>query len=108
MLKRPRVSRLLFNLIRLTRAFIIVLQEIDYYTISLGLSNELSLVTSRGNAVADEFIKVEEYFNSGAAVNKDLSSKDVFRKAKDVIMQFTIIVNNAKIGILTAPYYLLA
>ncbi len=85
-----------------------MLQEIDYHTMSLGPSNELSLVASRGNAVADEFAKVEEYFKSGAAVNKDPSGEDafgedVFRKAKDAMMQFTMVVNNAKIGMLTAP-----
>lgn len=97
------MSRLLFNLIRSTRASITVLREIDYHTMSLGPSNELSLVASRGNAVADEFAKVEEYFKSGAAVNKDPSGEDVFRKAKDAMMQFTMVVNNAKIGMLTAP-----
>lgn len=52
----------------------------------LRLLNELSLIASRGNAVADKFIKVEEYFKLGATVNKDLSSEDVFRKVKDVII----------------------
>lgn len=101
-LGKKGVSRSLFNIILSTLSSTKALTEEDYYTMTLGPQGELSSVASKGNALADELAKVEEYFKSGAAVNSNPSGEEVFRRAKEAVSQFTVVINNAKIGLLYA------
>ena len=78
------------------------LTEDDYSTMSSGPSTELSAVASRGVALVDELANVEKYFKSGVSINNDPSGEEVFKKAKEAVTAFTMVINNAKVAALFA------
>lgn len=65
-------------------------------------ADAMSMVATKGNKLADQFARVEEYFNSGLLVNENPVGKDVFKGAKEAVASFTTALNSARSTLLCA------